>query len=127
MCDRNEGDAIERFSGALQAYLEWMPIRNKPNTNTGSLTTPGSLTQVIEWGDLATIVTFDTRMSYRSEEPTGQFRFEPYSRFAETYPDFTQYSEEGSAEREALLEFTAQQRELQNSENFTMAGKFTQV
>jgi hypothetical protein len=29
-----------------------------------------SFTQVIEWGKLATFVGFDTRISYRSKEPT---------------------------------------------------------
>ncbi len=29
-----------------------------------------SLTQVIEWGDLASLVVFDTRISHRSKEPT---------------------------------------------------------
>jgi hypothetical protein len=29
-----------------------------------------SITQVIEWGKLATFVAFDTRMSYRSKDPT---------------------------------------------------------
>ena len=29
-----------------------------------------SITQVIEWGKLATFVGFDTRLSYRSKEPT---------------------------------------------------------
>ena len=29
-----------------------------------------SITQVIEWGKLATFVGFDTRVSYRSKDPT---------------------------------------------------------
>jgi hypothetical protein len=47
--------------------MEWQPIRRGPGllgvTNT-------SITQVIEWGKLATIVGIDTRISYRSKDPT---------------------------------------------------------
>jgi alkaline phosphatase D len=68
-CDRPEGDAVERFTAAAQAYWEWMPIRYVEGT-MGEIQT-GTLTQIIEWGDLATIASFDTRMSFRTEESTG--------------------------------------------------------
>ncbi len=48
--------------------MEWMPIRRGPGVMGVVKTT--SITQVIEWGKLATIVAFDTRVSYRSKTPT---------------------------------------------------------
>jgi alkaline phosphatase D len=67
-CDRDEGDVGVRFTNGAQAYMEWMPIRRGPGTMGVVNTT--SITQVIEWGKLATIVGFDTRISYRSKDPT---------------------------------------------------------
>ena len=67
-CDRNEGPVDVRFTNAAQAYMEWMPIRRGPGV-MGVVTTT-SITQVIEWGKLATIAAFDTRISYRSKTPT---------------------------------------------------------
>lgn len=76
-CDRDEGDSGIRFQNAFQAYMEWLPIRY----NDGSMgQIEGSFTQTIQWGDLATIIAFDTRTSFRSEDPTvGSGR---------TYPSF---------------------------------------
>lgn len=67
-CDRNEGSVDVRFTNAAQAYMEWMPIRRGPGV-MGVVTTT-SITQVIEWGKLATVAAFDTRISYRSKTPT---------------------------------------------------------
>lgn len=66
-CDRNEGTATKRFTDAAQAYMEWLPLRKGPGTMGVVNTT--SITQVIEWGNLATVVAFDTRISYRSKDP----------------------------------------------------------
>jgi alkaline phosphatase D len=52
-CDRDEGDAVARFTAAAQAYMEWMPIRHAPGS-MGRIDI-GTLTQTIEWGDLATM------------------------------------------------------------------------
>ena len=68
-CDRDEGDALQRFTEAAQAFWEWMPIRHQEGS-MGPITT-GSFTKVIEWGDLATFVGFDTRTSYRTQKSTG--------------------------------------------------------
>ena len=67
-CDRNEGSVDVRFTNAAQAYMEWMPIRRGPGVMGVDTTT--SITQVIEWGKLATVAAFDTRISYRSKTPT---------------------------------------------------------
>lgn len=67
-CDRNEGDIVTRLKNAAQSYMEWLPLRRGPGVMGVVDTT--SITQVIEWGKLATFVGFDTRISYRSKDPT---------------------------------------------------------
>jgi PhoD-like phosphatase len=67
-CDRDEGPADVRFTNAAQSYMEWMPLRRGPGVM--GVVTSTSLTKVIEWGKLATVVVFDTRVSYRSKIPT---------------------------------------------------------
>jgi phosphodiesterase/alkaline phosphatase D-like protein len=67
-CDRDEGDIVDRLKAATQAYLEWMPLRAGPGTM--GVVDLASITQVIEWGSMATIVAFDTRISHRSMAPT---------------------------------------------------------
>lgn len=67
-CDRDEGSAAERWQSAIQAYLEWLPLRAGPGSM--GVVEDFSLTQIIEWGDLATLVVFDTRITDRSKEPT---------------------------------------------------------
>jgi phosphodiesterase/alkaline phosphatase D-like protein len=57
-----------RFRNAAQAYMEWLPIRRGPGS-MGVINTT-SITQIIEWGNLASVVAFDTRLSFRSKEPT---------------------------------------------------------
>jgi hypothetical protein len=48
--------------------MEWMPVRRGPGIMGVVNTT--SITQVIEWGKLATVVLFDSRVSFRSKDPT---------------------------------------------------------
>jgi hypothetical protein len=67
-CDRDEGTATDRFNAAAQAYLEYLPLRTAPGSM--GVVTIGTITQVIEWGKLATIVLFDTRITARSKDPT---------------------------------------------------------
>jgi hypothetical protein len=66
-CDRDEGTATDRFNAAAQAYLEYLPLRRAPGSM--GVVTIGTITQVIEWGKLATVVLFDTRITARSKEP----------------------------------------------------------
>jgi alkaline phosphatase D len=75
-CDRDEGTATQRFLNAAQAYMEWMPLRKGPGI-MGVVTTT-SITQVIEWGTLATVVALDSRLSHRSKEPTLRSACECY-------------------------------------------------
>jgi hypothetical protein len=67
-CDRDEGTATDRFNAAAQAYLEYLPLRTAPGSM--GVVTIGTLTQVIEWGKLATFVLSDTRITARSKEPS---------------------------------------------------------
>lgn len=70
-CNKNEGPFPLRMTSALQVYFEWMPIRMGPlageaNSHTKYLEnvpSPFDLTQVISWGDMATIVAYDTRLA----------------------------------------------------------------
>ncbi|CAE8623478.1 unnamed protein product [Polarella glacialis] len=66
-CDSGEGKYTDRMQAATKAYMEWMPIRRGAGT-TGMVDT--SITQIIEWGDLATTVGLDTRLKVRSKDPT---------------------------------------------------------
>ncbi len=59
----NEGDWKERVRNALQAYYEWMPVRDpEPNRPREALY------RSYKFGDLATLVTIETRLTARSEQ-----------------------------------------------------------
>ena len=89
-CDRDEGDVIVRWNNAAQSYMEWMPVR-RGHGFMGVIGTT-SLTQVIEWGNLATIVGFDTRISHRSKGPTLQSSCKYLSRLRMIRPNTLQLS-----------------------------------
>ncbi|MBV7296098.1 alkaline phosphatase D family protein [Corynebacterium sp. TAE3-ERU12] len=57
-----EGDYIQRRNAALQAYLEWMPVR------ATALKDGGHLYRTLNFGNLAEIVMLDLR-SYRDQAP----------------------------------------------------------
>jgi len=65
-CSIDEGHFIERAHAAAQAYMEWMPIRRGPKDQTGIVDV--DITQVVEWGDLLTMVSVDTRLAARSSD-----------------------------------------------------------
>ena len=71
-CTEHEGIYAARMGNAAKAYLEWMPIRNgRYYLNTG-VVDGVDITQVVEWGDLATLAGFDTRLKSRTESaPKG--------------------------------------------------------
>lgn len=121
-CDRDEGDAGERFKAAYQAYMEYMPIRPSPGM-LGSLDTGGSLTQVIEWGNLATLITFDTRVSYRSQPPTETSRITAFGMFAFQYPNYTAYSDPMSDEYTALQALAQSHATMRDDSTSSMSGK----
>lgn len=61
--DPGEGDWTERKQRAVQAYLEWMPVRDPA---------PGmaraALWRSFDFGDVATVTCLETRLTGRSEE-----------------------------------------------------------
>lgn len=88
-CDRDEGDACERWNRAFQAYLEWLPLRIGEGRMGCVL--DGTITQVIEWGKLASFVTFDTRVSGRSKDPTLRSVFRLFGALTGPNTDVSQY------------------------------------
>lgn len=46
-CDRDEGNVVKRWNAAVQAYMEWLPLRKGPGSM--GVVEDLSLTQVIEW------------------------------------------------------------------------------
>lgn len=63
-CDRDEGNLLDRYKAAAQAFWEYLPIRHVPGS-MGQIRM-GKLTKIMEWGNLTTVAGFDTRLSYRN-------------------------------------------------------------
>jgi len=59
--DKGEGDWASRKAAALQAYFEWMPIRR-----TGAL--PEAINRSFRFGDLASLIMVETRLTARTEQ-----------------------------------------------------------
>ncbi|KAJ1456377.1 PhoD-like phosphatase-domain-containing protein [Pelagophyceae sp. CCMP2097] len=87
-CDRDEGEWKDRVNFAATAYMEWMPIRKAPGA-MGLI--DFSITQVIEWGNLATFVALDTRNTARSKEPTLASVFGKFPAVSTTNTDVNAY------------------------------------
>jgi phosphodiesterase/alkaline phosphatase D-like protein len=120
-CDRDEGDVATRFNNAAQAYLEWLPLRRY--NGTMGVATIGSITQVVSWGDMATIVAFDTRISHRSQEPTlAGATWGSFFGLAGTETDINQYLNTSSDAYDAMIEAADSVRVLQEDPSFTMIG-----
>lgn len=60
--DQGEGEWPARRAAALQAYLEWMPIREEAPT------LQGRIYRMFRFGNLATLLMLDTRMIGRDEQ-----------------------------------------------------------
>ncbi len=60
--DRGEGDWGVRRAAAVQAYYEWMPIREDAQTKQARIY------RAFRFGDLATLVMLDTRLVGRDEQ-----------------------------------------------------------
>eukprot|EP00977_Amphora_coffeiformis_P022096 scaffold10436_cov107-Amphora_coffeaeformis.AAC.2 len=115
-CDRDEGDAKTRFEAAAQAYLEWLPLRYVEGS-MGQLNI-GSLNKVIEWGDLATIVGLDTRVSYRTSASGSGYGF-----VALNETNVTAYSDPSTYAYQVLQGTKQQDLAERNSENRTIIGE----
>jgi alkaline phosphatase D len=67
-CDRDEGASTPRFTNSVQAYFEWMPVRQDFSVSA-DLDGVANISNryVVDWGKLATFVVVDTRVSQRSQ------------------------------------------------------------
>lgn len=61
--EKNEGDWSERKHMAVQAYYEWLPIRD-PQIGRS----PEAIYRAFQFGDLATFIMLETRLLGRSEQ-----------------------------------------------------------
>ena len=61
--ENNEGDWSDRKMAAVQAYFEWIPIREP---EPGKLTT--AVWRTFEFGDVATVFALESRLTGRSDE-----------------------------------------------------------
>lgn len=69
-----EGDWLTRRHAALQAYYEWLPIRD-PGMPGGS-TTPEAFWRTYVFGDLATLVTLESRHTGRDQQVEYRAHFD---------------------------------------------------
>ena len=121
-CDRNEGPVDVRFNDAAQSYFEWLPIRHQEGQM--GVITVGDIVQKIAWGDMATIITFDTRVSHRSKDPTlNSNNWGAFFPFATANTDVSQYNNESSPVMDELMAVAKSVHEVLDSENFTMIGE----
>jgi phosphodiesterase/alkaline phosphatase D-like protein len=120
-CDQNEGDWGLRVNAAFQAYMEWLPIRYQEGT-MGLIN--GSFTQVIEWGKLATLITFDTRISYRAQANTEGSAINAMVPFAFAFPNVTKYEIPGSPENVALKQAAEQTKVFLSDPSHVMIGDY---
>lgn len=61
--DKGEGDWAARKANALQAYYEWMPIREAPASAL-----PEAAWRGFQFGDVATLLMTETRLTGRSQQ-----------------------------------------------------------
>lgn len=121
-CDRPEGDIVERFNAAAQSYFEWMPIRHFPGSM--GVVDVGTITQVISWGDMATIVTFDTRLSHRSKDPTlNSNTWGYFFPFATANTDVSQYSNTSSPVYQEMVAVAEQVTAILESDEYSLIGE----
>lgn len=112
-------EACPRFNRAAQAYLEWLPIRRAPGS-MGCIDV-GSITQVIEWGNLASFVAFDTRVSGRSKEPT---LYSPFGAFGDVTGSATNaFGYDRPPVKQALEHVAAEINERYNDPKYTMISE----
>ena len=61
--ENNEGDWTARKQVAVQAYMEWMPVRELQPGRAAE-----SIYRSADWGDLASIFMLESRLTGRSDE-----------------------------------------------------------
>lgn len=107
---------------AAQAYMEWMPIRQGTITGEGVVVVT-SITQIIEWGELATVVAVDTRLTARSKEPSVTDTFSKFADFAMNETDVASYYNESSPARQRIDEIAEEVRANLTNPEYTMIGE----
>jgi phosphodiesterase/alkaline phosphatase D-like protein len=122
LCDRDEGDVQIRFNEAAQAYMEWMPVRRGPGTmGVVGIT---SITQIIEWGNLASIVAVDTRLTDRSKDPSiASTVFNEFAGYAYSNTNISAYYDEASEVRQTFESIAAGVKMEAWNPNYTMVGE----
>lgn len=63
--ENNEGDWDDRKRAALQAYYEWLPIRDPEAGKPFE-----AINRSFQWGDLATVIMLETRLLARTQQLT---------------------------------------------------------
>ena len=125
-CDRDEGSATTRFNDAARSYFEWMPIRHQEGTM--GVITVGDIVQKVSWGNMATIVTFDTRISHRSKDPTiNSNNWGAFFPFATANTDVSKYENATSPVVQELMTVAEGVHQVLDSDNFTLIGEDIQV
>jgi PhoD-like phosphatase len=88
----------------------------------------GTITQVISWGDMATFVGFDTRISHRSEDPTiNSNTITSFLFLALRYKHLARFSRDGSWPRRRLLKLANDVHKKLDDPSFTMIGKNIEI
>lgn len=101
--------------------MEWMPIRQGPMMS-GALEFT-SITQVIEWGDLASIVAVDTRLGGRSLEPTIADTFSPFAAATFTNLNISSYYDEQSDVRQSINDIAQSTKAEMSNSAYSMLGE----
>lgn len=64
-----EGDWAARKAAAMQAYFEWMPIRDPQPGNS-----PAEIYRAFQFGDLATVLMMESRLLARAQQANEAFK-----------------------------------------------------
>ena len=101
--------------------MEWMPIRQGPKM--AGVVNITSITQVIEWGNLASIVAVDTRITGRSKEPTLDNTFSPFAAAAFSAFNISAYYDKESEVRKSIDTIAESTKKEMSNPNYTMIGE----
>ena len=120
LCDRDEGNSATRFNDAARAFMEWIPVRRGPGTM--GVVDDTSINQIIEWGNLASVVGFDTRITDRSKEPSLGSVFTEFVLAAAKNRDISAYYDEESEVRQKFDSIAADVQADMNNPEFSILG-----
>lgn len=114
-----QGSWADRRAAAIQSYYEWMPIREPQDLPTGSSShSRQQFWRSYSFGDLATLVTLETRHSGRAK----QIDYDDYRSKINTADDAATFKRDviGAADRAMLS--AAMEQELQRSLSASVAA-----